>query len=232
MNSNHLSLRPVVLAALLTIAPAAAASATVMNFVGTPNPTDTRTDSVQAGFGFYANPSGAAQVNELGFWVAPSDSGDTGHLAVAHTVTLYDYNGTNYTAVAQATVPAGATADANGYAWVNIPAVTLTDTRSGADYYLVTATQGTDTWGPFRGTNTFSGFVDPAFGSVTGNGPFNFNLSPVGVGSTDGFTFEPGNGGYVGPNIGFVVTPEPCSLLLCTLGAAGLLVAARLRRKR
>jgi len=214
------------LALLLTCRAALAAN---MAFVGTPNPTDTRADSVaQAGYGFYANPSGTATINELGFWVSPVDSGGTGKLAESHTVALYNYNGTNYTEIAQATIPAGAQADATGYAWASISPLVLSDTRQGADYYIVQASQGTDTWGPNFGTNTFSS-VDSAFGALTRNGWFT-GSNPPGIGNAIGLTPELGNGGYVGANIGFV--PEPGSLLLLAIGALGLVCVRRLRRVR
>jgi hypothetical protein len=216
----------IVLSGYLIGSPANAAA--VNAFMSAPNGVFTsRTDTLsQAGFGFYANPSGTEQVDELGFWVSPSDTG--GKLAISHEVGLYDYNGSSYTLIAEGTVAAGSTADSNGYAWVNIPTVTLTDTRQGADYYIVMASVGTDTWAPDTGSANTT-VLNPSFGTPTGNGWFTGSAFPA-VGGTDGFTPELGNGGYFGPNIGFV--PEPSSVVaLCGLGAMGLFLVVRRRRK-
>ena len=142
-------------------------AANVDAFVSQPKGTfTTRTDTLaQAGFGFYANTSGTQQVDELGFWVSPADSGNTGKLAVSHQVALYDFNGSTYTEIASGTVAAGSTADSNGYAWVNIPTVTLTDIRQHADYYIVMASEGTDFSAPLTGSANTT-VLDTSFGTV------------------------------------------------------------------
>src|ERR1700682_6215181 len=85
-------------AALLGYAIGSSANAAIISpFQSVPiNPDTTRTDSFQAGWGFSANPSGTKQVNQLGFWVSPADSLNTGVLAISHDVALfhYNYNGT------------------------------------------------------------------------------------------------------------------------------------------
>jgi hypothetical protein len=194
-------------------------------FVGPPTaPDSTRTDTLaQAGFGFYATTAGTQQVNRLGFWVSPADSGNTGVLAINHDIALYNYNGSGYTQIAAATVLAGATADANGYAWATIPTLTLTDTSQGADYYIVMASVGTDVWAPNTGSAN-APTLNAAFGTRTNNGWFS-GSAPPGIGNAATFNLTSGNGGYFGPNIGFV--PEPSSLALLGLGALSLIRARR-----
>ena len=93
--------------ALLVGGSTAAAGVLVDPFAGPPTaPYTTRTDPyAQAGFGFYTTASGTKQVNRLGFWVSPADSGNTGVLAAAHNVALYNFNGVNVTQIAAATIP-------------------------------------------------------------------------------------------------------------------------------
>ncbi len=202
--------------ALLTVAMLAACStataAPVEAFVGPPTaPDTTRTDTfAQGGFGFFASTLGTKQVNQLGFWVSPDNPG--GVLAVDHNIALYNYAGASqYPQIAAATIPAGSTADANGYAWASIPALTLTDTRQGLDYYIVTASVGTDVWAPNTGSANVP-TLDATFGTRTGNGWFSTTPAP-GVGGTAGFNMVGGNGGYFGPNIGFEAAPPPADLI-------------------
>lgn len=204
------------------------ATAAVTAFRGAPNPTTLRNETLaQAGWGFSASSTGTAQINQLGFWVAPNQAGGAGMLQVSHTVGLYNFNGSGYTLLASATVPAGATADENGYAWTEITPITLTDTRQGADFYVVMASMAVDTWGPFTG-NANAPVLNGSFGTPTGNGPFTGTAFPV-VGGASSFVFTPNNGGYIGPNVGFATpVPEPGSFLT----AAGLALGALTRRRR
>jgi hypothetical protein len=220
----------VCLVALFGCAIVSSAQASV--FLGTPQPTDTRTDAYSyAGIGFVADND--ATVNELGYWVASADSGGTGVTADAHTVGLFQYIPTGlhagqYLDIAQATFAAGSTATTpNGYAWLSVTPVTLTPGAT----YAIEATQGGDTWGPYAGTDSFSS-VNPEFGTLPFTGPFSGGSDTMpGVGNYSSVivNFE-GNGGYAGPNIG--VVPEPASLValggLCGMGLIGL--AFRRRR--
>jgi hypothetical protein len=193
-------------------------ASTIEAFIGTPTGTPTTDSDTQQGFSFYANPSGTAEVNELGFYVAGESV-----TASDHTVSIYDYNGANYTDLAQAVIPAGSVPDSSGYAWVSIPTITLTDTRQGADYYAVmVTTAGSDLFVNGSGATASS---DSYFGTVfTLHGPES-NSSPPGVGNTIGITTE--QSASIGPNIGFSSVPEPASLGLFGISAAGLLVRRR-----
>lgn len=197
----------VLLAATVLAAGSSATAGLVDTFAGPPTaPDTTRTDSyAQAGFGFYANTGGAKRVNRLGFWVSPDNPG--GVLAVDHEVALYNYGaGGIYTQIAGATIPAGSTADANGYAWESVPTVTLSDTRQSADYYIVMAAVGTDVWAPYTG-NAYAPTIDAGFGTRTDNGWFSTTSAPGTGGTFSDFHYTLGNGGYFGPNIGFSDPP-------------------------
>ncbi len=180
------------------VALASAASpvrADVATFRGAPAPATTRTDAFQAGWGFYASTAGTKQVNRFGLWVP------NGATTVDHEVALYNHPG--YVLIAKATVPAGSTADADGYAWVTVPTLTLTDTRQSADYYIVLANLGTDTWGPLTGSS-YAPTLNASFGTPTGNAWFH---AAGAFTATETFTGSLGIGGYFGPNLGFVFVP-------------------------
>lgn len=182
-----------VAAAICTALPALAQ---VTAFRGNPAPDTTRTDAFQAGWGFYATTAGTKQVNRLGVWVAGAAT------TVNHDVALYNYTGATpnpYALVVQATVPSGSTPDANGYAWVAIPPVTLTDTRQGGDYYIVMARVGTDAWGPNTGYS-HAPTLDISFGTPTTRG---FYKTDGGFTATESFNPTGLYGGYFGPNLGF-----------------------------
>ena len=202
----------VVAASLLGLMPAMAT--TISPFVGTPPSNDPRNDSIaQAGFGFAANPSGTAQVNELGFY----DEGGDG-LAAAHTVGLYHYNGSAYELLASTTIPAGTGATLeNGYRWGSIPTITLTDTDQSNGWYALMASQDTDTW---YNVTTGSGLPIVTNYGNTGFGLLAYYTASAfpSVGGTVAFSFG-GGIQYGSPNMGFLV-PEPSSALLMIFGVA------------
>jgi hypothetical protein len=193
-----------VAAAATLIAGSSVMAATITPFVTESGGTPRNDVFPQAGFGFYADPSGTVQINRLGYW----DEGNNG-LAVAHDVGIYHFNAGVITLLAKATIPAGNAAFLeNGYRWASIPTLTLTDTTQGADYYQLIASQGPDVWFDGGVVN-----VTPSFGTVTGNGFY--TATPMGsVGST--VTLGVG-GAFGGPNMGFAI-PEPSSVVLLAIG--------------
>jgi hypothetical protein len=171
------------------------------------------------------------QVNWLGYYDQNGDG-----LANSHVVTLWD-NGTQGI-IATATVPAGTSAPlVNGYRWVQLSS---TVTLNYGSYYVIGAqADGVDLWGDLIVNNS------PDNGS---NGQITWNSQYVQLGSGWEFTragrydsagnypSEPPNQSgsdaiYPAANLGYnlSVVPEPATLSLLVLGAAGALV---LKRKR
>ncbi len=97
--------------------------------------------------------------------------------------------------------------------------VTTSDLNASGDVFL-------DQSGTQTVASAFSLVGARYTGGASGNGSFN-----------NGLFAYPADGGnanqiYLGPNLQFTaVTPEPSALVLCGLGALGLLLAARRRRK-
>jgi hypothetical protein len=207
------------------------ARASVIPFVTGPTSTDFRTDAIQAGFGFYLPTNNTPTINELGFWVAPQDSGNTGVLAVSHKVALAHYiGGSSYAIIAEATIGAGSTGDANQYAWARIAPVTLTDHTQGGAYYILLAQEGTDKWVPNSTPPAGLTDVSPTFGTLTGGGEYTSNALP-GVGGTISITNQPVTQ-YGGPNMGVLAVPEPASAALLGVGSVTVGVLEFIRRRR
>jgi fibronectin-binding autotransporter adhesin len=188
----------VLTACSLLLGCAGVANAQLSAFLATPNLSSTRNDSFMAGWGFYTNSSGNVQVDQLGFFVP---SGET--TSVSHAVALYDYNGSNYSLVTQATIPAGTSVASGGYAWVNIPTITLTNTGQGGDYYILMAnfsTTGSDVW---TNGNAGEAVANSSFGTPTGNAWYQNALATGGSFPATESLVHTTNGGFVGPNIGY-----------------------------
>jgi hypothetical protein len=218
-----MSTRVIVFASLLSLALCASASAEVL--ITTPPPATTRTDAFFVGAGFYANASGTATVNALGYW---DEAGDG--LAVSHEVALLHFNGADQTIVAKVTVPAGTVAPlVDGYRWVTIPTYTLADASQGADYYTIAAVMGTDAWFDIPAGSQTS---NSSIGTLTGHAAFIDGGTPVvgAVGSTLTAYFNTALS-YHGANVGMVSIPEPSSLMLLVCGLFGLVAYAWRKRR-
>ena len=178
-----------------------------------------RTDNYPgAGFGFYA-PTTGTTINRLGFW----DQGGDG-LLTSHQVGLYRYNGSGYDSIALVTIPAGTSATLeNGYRWVTLPDLFLDNNGQNADYYLLLATQGSDTWtdGLYTGTP-----MNPSIGTTASRALI------VDTTTLEAPTFEINGSfpatttGYGGANLGFAV-PEPSSTMLLAAACIGLVLRHR-----
>jgi hypothetical protein len=216
-----------VCASLLSLALVASACADEMLITGYPSDATPRTDTFASfGYGFYANASGATTINALGYYDADGDG-----LSVSHTVALVHYTGVQEV-IAIATIPAGTEAKlVNGYRWVSIPTLTLTDTAQGADWYSVVATHGTDAWCSVSGTATVE--QDANIGGLTLNSASCGDVTGLAVGSTvDIFHWTgPEHYWYIGGNIGTVAIPEPSSMMLLACGLFSLVAYAWRKRK-
>ncbi len=180
----------------------------------------------QAGYGFFANVSGTAKINRLGYYDAGGDG-----LSESHTVALCLYNGSqpeNYTVVAKATISAGtSTLLSDGYRWVEIPEYTLADTRQNGAYYVLVASHGaTDVWYD-NGVDAVTG---QTFGTIT-NGMLGWSDPIPELGASGHLeVINYGGSAYGGANMGYAV-PEPSTIVLLTAGLIGLLAYAWRKRK-
>ncbi len=177
----------------------------------------------QAGYGFFANVSGTAKINRLGYYDAGGDG-----LSESHTVALYHYTDAGYFVVAKATVSAGTDATlSDGYRWAEIPEYTLADTRQNGNYYVLIASHGaTDVW--------YDGGIDAVTGQTFGttvSGMWGWNTEIPAVGASSPIqVISTGSNGYGGANMGYAV-PEPSTIVLLTAGLIGLLAYAWRKRK-
>jgi hypothetical protein len=227
-------MKPVTIPLLLlasTLVPAGAATSLVVN------PVNNRNDFTGVvGFRF-SSTTATTEIKYLGF----VDQGGDG-LSVSHTVGLYLWDGSGYALQRSATVGAGTGADLyNGYRWVSIPTITLSDT--GVTSWVVATTVGSgdgDAWGdsfapfvppfPNQFVPSNAGTLDPAIGAL--------NFAPGAAGyydvgatslSSPHLAFGGPQGFYSFYNAGNIATaiPETSAAVLGSLGALLLL-----RRRR
>jgi hypothetical protein len=207
------------------------ARADVIAALSTPTGTSFRSDgTAQVGWMFTAAVD-APSISELGIWVAPEGTVST-HGKTATGVLMYDHKIALYnsskTVIALANISAGAVPDANRYAWVSLGTpVSLT---AGQAYYVMTdmpgSTPNNDIWTPWSGSAGVT--MSSSFGTFDGS-VYSGSTMPSAVGQTSSLSNpDPGNNGYIGPNIGYVI-PEPASLSL--FGAAALAAWAARRRR-
>lgn len=224
-------MKPVTIPLLLlasTLVPAGAATSLVVN------PVNNRNDFTGVvGFRF-SSTTATTEIKYLGF----VDQGGDG-LSVSHTVGLYLWDGSGYALQRSTTVGAGTGADLhNGYRWVSIPTITLSDT--GVTSWVVAATVGNgngDAWGdsfnpplapPYEPSN--AGPLDPAIGTLN-FAPGHAGYYDVGATSLSSpyLAFGGPQGFYSFYNAGNIATviPEPSAAILGGLGSLLLL-----RRRR
>lgn len=207
----------------LSLSPANAATSLVVS------PSTNRNDFTGVVGYRFTSTSPTTEINYLGF----VDQGGDG-LNASHTVGLYLWDGSGYQLQRSATLGAGAAATLhNGYRWISIPTITLSNL--GVTYWLVAATVGNgdgDPWGDeaLSGVTGSMGTLDPAIGA--------FNFAPGPAGYYDGgatslsspyLAFGDGRGFYSFYNAGNIATaiPEPFSGVL---GGIGFLFLFRRRR--
>ncbi len=208
-----------------SLVPAGAATSLVVN------PSTNRNDFTGVVGYRFTSTNASTEINYIGF----VDQGGNG-LNAAHTVGLYLWDGSNYALQRSATVAAGTGADLhNGYRWVSIPSITLSNT--GVTFWVVTASVLSgdgDGWGDsFQVVNENPyqvGTLDSDIGSL--------NFAPGYAGYYDylntsitspNLFFGTEAGFYSFYNAGNIATAIPESSA-AVLGGLGLLVLFRRRR--
>lgn len=176
------------------------------------------------------------RVTALGFWAGtPNIDGSAwstaGTVVQNHTLSLWGAStsqGGSFSglSLASVTLNAGTTVDANGFAWVELGSpIALVP----GDYYLLTASYSS------TGAN---GTADPLINPYDSNSPQDASITPDVNGVITGTPFYVAQGAYnttggyaytwstyLGPNLQYVMVPEPSVLaLLVGALAAGLMV--------
>jgi len=178
----------------------------------------------------FTSTSPTTEINYLGF---VDDGGDG--LEAAHTVGLYQWDGSNYVLERSVVIDAGSSATLyNGYRWASISPITLAN--QGVTYWVVAATVGNgdgDSWGDeaLSGIGGSMGTLDPAVGEI------NLAPGPAGYYDVDATTLGDPNLRFGGPqgfysfyNAGNIATVIPETSMVFFAGFGGLLVLKRKRR--
>jgi hypothetical protein len=211
-----------------SLVPASAATSLVVN------PVNNRNDFTGVvGFRFTST-NVTTEIKYLGF----VDQGGDG-LNAPHQVGLYLWDGAGYKLQRSATVAAGTGADLhNGYRWVSIPTITLSD--PGVTFWIVAATVANgdgDNWGdsftpfvppfPNQFVPSNAGTLDPAIGALN-FAPGDAGYWGVGSLSSPYLSYAPG-GHYSFYNAGNIATAIP-ETSTAVLGGLGTLLLLRRRR--
>jgi len=177
-------------------------------------------------------------VTALGFYAGISGSGQwstAGTVLQSHTLSLWgpktssggSFSGLSLDSV---TLNAGATVDANGFAWVTLSTPTA---LVPGDYYLLMASV----------TSGSAGTSDPYLNPYDSSSPQNAAITPDASGVITGTPFYVSEGAYnttggyaytwstyLGPNLQYVMVPEPSILALLVSSMAMTLALVSRRR--
>jgi len=202
------------------------------NLTGSGAPASGYNGNVGIRFGLQASdvPAGdAVEVTALGFWAGTSGQfTGAGTVDYNHTLSLWVPNTyANRTGsyaslnLASVTLSAGATVDANGFAWVTLSTpITLVP----SDYYMVlTSVTSGQTTDPYLNPYDNGSSGNTAITGYAGT-PF---VDYEGAYSTSGQAYN--GSGYLGPNLQYeiVVVPEPSIMALGGIGLMALMVYRR-----
>jgi hypothetical protein len=162
-----------------------------------------------AGFDF--SNSAAIDVTALGMYVSGTNLSDS------HTIGIWDLSGD---LVFDAAVSAGATPDASGFTWVNL---TSEEVLPVGEWFIGVQYNAGSADGMYDGY----GSITMASGLTFDNAAVYYNNVPISLtdpaGNGDGlYTEGLPRDSYIGPNFAFASVPEPGTLGLVLLGAAGL----------
>ncbi|RYD42520.1 MAG: PEP-CTERM sorting domain-containing protein [Verrucomicrobiaceae bacterium] len=194
-----------------------ATQAAISMAVGEPTGTIRSDNYAYAGYGFFLSPGSTVQINQLGYWDNDSDG-----LSNSHVVSVFKYvadSFKSYTQIASTSIPSGTGATLeNGYRWVSIPELTLTENGQNGNYYVIMASHGGDAWTTGLGSGAP---MDISFGTLTANGALDFGGGP----NSDEINSTL-NTVYGGANFGYAV-PEPSVALSAGVSVLGFAFVRR-----